>query len=105
MRTKETLLMSQPFQAVEIADKVYWVGAIDWDIRNFHGYLTSRGTTYNAFLILSEKPVLIDTVKAPFFEEMRSRIASVIEPEKIEYFVSNHSEIGSLGLHAADARR
>ncbi|HLA85513.1 MAG TPA: FprA family A-type flavoprotein [Thermoguttaceae bacterium] len=89
--------MSQPFEAVPIADKVYWVGAIDWEIRNFHGYLTSRGTTYNAFLVLADKPVLIDTVKEPFCDEMLARIASVVEPAKIEYLVSNHSELDHTG--------
>ena len=54
--------MNEAFKAVQVADKVHWVGAIDWDVRNFHGYLTSRGTTYNAYLVLAEKPVLIDTV-------------------------------------------
>jgi hypothetical protein len=44
---------------------VYWVGAIDWNIRDFHGYSTPTGTTYNAYLILDEKCVLVDTVKAP----------------------------------------
>ena len=89
--------MNEAFQAVQIAEKVYWVGAIDWDVRSFHGYLTSRGTTYNAYLVLADKPVLIDTVKAPFFDEMMSRIASVIEPEKIEYLVSNHAEMDHSG--------
>jgi len=37
--------MSDRFQAVPIADRLYWVGAIDWALRNFHGYLTSRGTS------------------------------------------------------------
>jgi flavorubredoxin len=87
----------QPFEAVKLTDKVYWVGAIDWGVRNFHGYLTSRGTTYNAYLILAEKVTLIDTVKAPFFDEMMTRIASVIEPSKIDYIVSNHAEMDHTG--------
>ena len=33
---------------VKIKDDVYWVGGIDWDLRNFHGYLTQKGSTYNA---------------------------------------------------------
>jgi len=99
--------MNEAFRAMQIADGVYWVGAIDWDVRHFHGYLTSRGTTYNAYLVLAEKPVLIDTVKAPFFDEMMGRIASVIEPEKIEYLVSNHSEMDHTGclLRTIDAIR
>ena len=46
--------MADAFTAVAVTDRVYWVGAIDWAIRNFHGYATSRGTTYNAFLVLAE---------------------------------------------------
>ena len=52
------------FKAVKISESVYWVGAIDWNIREFHGYSTHRGSTYNAYLILADKPTLIDTVKA-----------------------------------------
>jgi len=89
--------MGETFGAAKVTDNVYWVGAIDWDVRNFHGYLTSRGTTYNAFLVLAEKPALIDTVKAPFFDEMMARIASVIEPGRIDYIVSNHSEMDHSG--------
>lgn len=71
---------------------VYWVGAIDWNIRNFHGYLTNRGSTYNAYLIVDEKSVLIDTVKTPFFSEMMSRIHAIIDPQDIDYLISNHTE-------------
>ena len=48
------------FTAEKITEKVYWVGAIDWGVRDFHGYLTSRGSTYNAFLIIDEKVTLIE---------------------------------------------
>ena len=89
--------MKDVFNAVKVADRVYWVGAIDWDIRDFHGYRTPHGTTYNAFLILADKITLIDTVKAPFVDEMLSRIGSVIEPSAIDYIVSNHSELDHAG--------
>ncbi|MFC1888500.1 FprA family A-type flavoprotein [Thermodesulfobacteriota bacterium] len=89
--------MSGPFKAVKVTDSVYWVGAIDWAIRDFHGYSTSRGTTYNAFLILADKITLIDTVKAPFKDEMLSRIASVVDPGKIDIIISNHSEMDHSG--------
>lgn len=68
------------------------MGAIDWNIRNFHGYITNRGSTYNAYLIVDEKTVLIDTVKAPFFSEMMNRIEAIIDPEEINYLISNHTE-------------
>ena len=89
--------MPEPFSAVKISEHVYWVGAIDWSIRDFHGYLTPRGSTYNAYLILSDPVTLVDTVKAPFREEMLSRIASVVEPGKIRYIISNHSEMDHSG--------
>jgi len=86
--------MHGPFRAVKITDHVYWVGAIDWGIRNFHGYATSRGTTYNAYLILADKLTLIDTVKAPFKDEMLARIASVIKPADINYIISTTARVG-----------
>lgn len=84
--------MKEVFKAEQIAENVYWVGAVDWNVRNFHGYQTGRGSTYNAFLVIDEKVTLIDTVKAPFFNEMLARIRSVIDPEKIDYIISNHAE-------------
>jgi len=84
-------------KAVKVADRVWWVGAIDWGIRDFHGYATSRGSTYNAYLVLADKVTLVDTVKAPFREEMLARVASVIEPGRIDYVVSNHSEMDHSG--------
>ncbi len=89
--------MTGPAKAVHIAGQVYWVGAIDWNVRDFHGYSTTRGTTYNAYLVLGERPTLIDTVKAPFADEMLDRIASVIEPSKIRTIISNHSEMDHSG--------
>jgi flavorubredoxin len=89
--------MSDAFQAVRVTDRVYWVGARDWEVREFHGYRTSRGTTYNAFLVLADKVTLVDTVKKPFLSEMMARIRSVVEPAKIDYIISNHSEMDHSG--------
>jgi flavorubredoxin len=89
--------MKNTFKAVRVTEDVWWVGAIDWNIRDFHGYRTARGSTYNAYLVLADKITLIDTVKAPFREEMMARIASVVDPGKIEYIVSNHSEMDHSG--------
>ncbi len=84
-------------QKVEIKPEIYWVGAIDWNIRNFHGYDTRRGTSYNAYLIIDNKITLIDTVKHYLFDEMLSRIKKIIDPNKIEYIVSNHVEMDHSG--------
>lgn len=79
-------------KAVEIKQGVYWVGVIDWSLRNFHGYSTGRGSTYNAYLIIDEKITLIDTAKDTFTDELVARISSVIDPAKIDYIVSSHLE-------------
>ena len=89
--------MSKAFKAIKVTDNVYWVGAIDWGIRDFHGYLTERGTTYNAYLVMADKITLIDTVKPPFQSELLGRISSVVDPKEIDYVVSNHSEMDHSG--------
>jgi flavorubredoxin len=89
--------MTHAFQAIQVSDRVYWVGAIDWELRNFHGYLTSRGTTYNAFLIVADEITLVDGVKPPFMDEMMERISSVVNPSEIRNVISNHSEMDHSG--------
>lgn len=78
--------------AVELTKGVYWVGAIDWNGRDFHGFTTPGGTTYNSYLVVGEKTALIDTVKAPFAGEMLRRISQIIDPSKLDYIVVNHME-------------
>ena len=79
-------------KAIQISENIYWVGAVDWSMRNFHGYETSRGSTYNAYLILDEKITLIDTAKITFADELLARISSVINPAQIQIIVSSHVE-------------
>ncbi len=83
--------------AVELASGVYWVGAIDWNGRDFHGFTTPGGTTYNSYLVVGEKTALIDTVKAPFAGEMLRRISQIIDPSKLDYIVVNHMELDHAG--------
>ncbi len=86
-------------KAVEIKKGIYWVGAVDWNIRTFHGhtYTTNRGTTYNAYLIIDEKITLVDTVLASFAPELIERIQSVVPLEKIDYIIANHVETDHSG--------
>ena len=83
--------------AVEVKKGIYWVGALDWSVREFHGYTTNRGATYNAYLIIDEKIALIDTVKAPFGKDLLERVSKIIDPSKIDYLVSNHVEMDHSG--------
>ena len=82
---------------VEIAQGIYDVGTIDWNIRDFHGYSTHQGTTYNAYLILDEKITLIDTVKKEFADQLIENISQIVDPKKIDYVVSNHTEMDHSG--------
>lgn len=79
-------------QVLKVKDDVYWTGVIDWHIKTFHGYETKDGSTYNSFLIMDEKPTLIDTVKAPFCTQMVERVRTLIPLDKIQYVVVNHLE-------------
>lgn len=85
--------------AVKIIPDVYWVGAVDWNMRHFHGhtYTTKRGTTYNAYLIIDKKVALVDTVYKPFAREMIGNIKQLILPEKIDYIIINHIETDHSG--------
>lgn len=82
---------------LEIKKGIYWVGAIDWDLRSFHGYSTELGSTYNAYLIVDDKIALVDTVKHYFFNEMLERIKQIIDPSRINYIISNHTEMDHSG--------
>ncbi|MGB8216504.1 MAG: FprA family A-type flavoprotein [Candidatus Methanoperedens sp.] len=82
---------------IELTKGVYWVGVVDWNLRDFHGYTTPRGGTYNAYLIVDDKIALVDTVKHAFAGEMIERIREIIDPSKIDYVVSNHVEMDHSG--------
>ncbi len=82
---------------VEIAKGIYDVGVIDWNIRDFHGYSTYRGTSYNAFLIVDEKIALIDTVKKDYGDQLIDNISKIIDPKQIDVVISNHTEMDHSG--------
>ncbi len=80
-------------EKVTLAKDIYWVGAVDWNLRDFHGYITSRGSTYNAYLILDDKNVLVDTVKHNFSRDLISHVNEITSFEKIDYIIVNHVEM------------
>ncbi len=85
--------------AVELKSGVYWVGYVDWNIKQFHGheYSTHRGSTYNAYLIVDEKIALVDTVWGPYFQELIDHINEIIDIKKIDYVIANHAETDHSG--------
>ena len=79
--------------SISLAENVFWVGAVDWTVRDFHGYVTRRGTTYNAYLILDDKIALVDTVKQVFSNELLQNVSKIIDPAKVDYIIVNHVEM------------
>ncbi|MDD5174038.1 MAG: flavodoxin domain-containing protein [Candidatus Omnitrophica bacterium] len=92
-----------PVRNGEISNGIYWVGAVDWTVKSFHGhtYTTQRGTTYNSYLIVDEKIALVDTVYGPFASEMIEKIKDIVPPEKIDYVIANHVETDHSGAMPA----
>ncbi|MDR1993723.1 MAG: flavodoxin domain-containing protein [Nitrososphaerota archaeon] len=78
---------------VTLKNGINWVGVTDWNIRDFHDYVTSCGTSYNAYLIQDEKIALVDTVKATFCKELIAHISELTTLEKIDYIIVNHVEM------------
>ena len=76
----------------KVAGGVFWVGYVDWAVRDFHGYTTSRGSTYNAYLVMGEKTALIDAVKAPYAAALIENIRAHVPLEKVDCIVCNHAE-------------
>jgi anaerobic nitric oxide reductase flavorubredoxin len=79
--------------AIPVSDGIWWVGGIDWNLRDFHGYETPRGTTYNAYLVKgADKVALVDTVKTPFVDELLHRVSTVVPLDQVDHIVVNHIE-------------
>ena len=88
-------------QAIEIKKDIWWVGAVDYDSRDFHGYsLSPEGTTYNAYLVKDAKNVLFDSVSQPFSGHMLCRLAKALPLEEVDYLVCNHLELDHAGTLA-----
>jgi len=81
--------------AVKISDGVYWVGVLDWDLRDYHGY-TLEGTTYNCYLVFGKKTALIDNTYPGLSAQLWARIYDAFNQEgrepKIDVIVQNHIE-------------
>ncbi|MBN2686429.1 MAG: FprA family A-type flavoprotein [Pontiellaceae bacterium] len=89
---------------ITLKEGIDWVGYIDWTVRDFHGYKTESGSTYNAYLIRDEKTAVIDAVKAPYAKKYLEHIQALAPLESIDYIVCNHAEPDhSGGLPAAMA--
>lgn len=76
----------------KLTDNVFWVGFVDWAVRDFHGYTTSRGSTYNAYLVKAAKTAIIDAVKGSYVASLLENVKAHVPLEKVDYVVCNHAE-------------
>ena len=77
---------------VEVRNGIHWVGAIDWAIRDFHGYITPRGSTYNNYLIIDDEPAVLDATHHDFIDQSIDNIKSLVDISKVRHLVLNHIE-------------
>lgn len=89
----------------KITDNVFWVGKNDDRKVPFHRLILERGTTYNSYLLTTEKPTVIDTVDIAFAKEYVDRLSEHIDLNTIEYIVINHVEPDHAGALPALAAR
>ena len=82
----------EPIMRTMLTEDIYWVGYVDWTVRDFHGYRTERGSTYNAYLVMDEKTALIDSVKAPYLEVLLDHVREHVSLDAVDYLICNHAE-------------
>lgn len=82
---------------VEVKNGIHWVGVVDWAIRDFHGYVTQRGSTYNNYLILDDEPTVLDSVHHEFIDQGIDNIKSLVDISTVKHLVLNHIEPDHVG--------
>ena len=77
----------------KMTDDLYWVGASDRRLALFENvYPIPNGVSYNAYLLLDEKTVLLDTVDRSIADLFFENVAHVLNGRKLDYVIVNHME-------------
>lgn len=77
----------------QINNDLYYVGASDRRLALFENiYPIPRGTSYNSYLLLDQKTVLLDTADAAVAEQFFENVEGVLAERKLDYLVVNHME-------------
>lgn len=81
-------------KTLELKENFYWTGVLDPDLKVFDIVMeTEFGTSYNSYLLkTSEKIVLFETAKAKFLDEYLEALNKLVDINKIDYIVVNHTE-------------
>lgn len=90
-------------------ENIYSVGVIDDRKVPFHRLILEDGTTYNSYLLKTEKPTIIDAVDFIYSKQYLENLKKLIDLKEIQYIVINHTEpdhsgaLGSLAKQASNA--
>lgn len=78
---------------MKITEDIKYIGVNDHDIDLFEGqYVVENGMAYNSYLILDEKPAVLDTVDARFTSQWLSNIKEALGSKAPAYLVIHHME-------------
>lgn len=81
------------YNTKKITEDLFWVGANDRRIALFEGvYHAPQGVSYNSYVLLDEKTVLLDTVDKAVTHQFMENVAHVLNGRSLDYLVINHME-------------
>lgn len=81
------------YSVKKINADAYWVGVNDRKINLFENvYPVKRGMSYNSYLVLDEKTVLLDTVDSSVSLQFLENIESLLGERTLDYLIVNHME-------------
>ncbi len=77
----------------KITDDLYWVGGNDRRLELFENiFPLSNGVSYNSYLLMDEKTVLLDTADAAIGRQFLENVAAALDGRSLDYLVVNHME-------------
>lgn len=93
-RIRGRRLLSAKPGIVQMASNIKWIGAIDWDVREFHSLHIPKGTTYNSYLITSSKPTIVEAVRDTLADEWIGHLRTICGDSlsQVKQIVLNHAE-------------
>ena len=77
----------------KVTDDLYWIGGSDRRLALFENvYPIPRGVSYNSYVLLDEKTVLLDTVDASISGLFFENLEYVLNGRTLDYLIVNHME-------------
>lgn len=77
----------------KVTDDLYWIGGSDRRLALFENvYPIPRGVSYNSYVLLDEKTVLLDTVDASISRLFFENLEYVLNGRTLDYLIVNHME-------------